>query len=268
MRHLGLRRGAVLRSAILLAAVLVSGFAHAAPGRAVALHQSGSTRRPETYGTADYNVTAISDLAFTPYDSSLAYTTNEADYFRYITTPLGGLWMTSASIPAGAVIDWVGLTSCDEPGNGFSVVLYEAGEDGSYTQIAGYQSSVHGAATPCETDYNGPLPLDHLIAYNARRSLQVVVTQEVTASTDGSARFGAVEIWWHRTVSAAPALATFNDVPTDHPFFQYIEALAASGITGGCGNGNYCPNAPLTRGQMAVFLSKSLGLHFPGNPPI
>jgi hypothetical protein len=25
--------------------------------------------------------------------------------------------------------------------------------------------------------------------------------------------------------------ATFNDVPTNHPFFQFIEALAASGIT-------------------------------------
>jgi len=58
--------------------------------------------------------------------------------------------------------------------------------------------------------------------------------------------------------------ATFNDVPTGHPFFQFIEALAASGITAGCGDGtDFCPNAPLTRGQMAVFLSKALGLHWP-----
>ena len=28
-------------------------------------------------------------------------------------------------------------------------------------------------------------------------------------------------------------------------------------------SGNYCPDAPLTRGQMAVFLSKALGLHWP-----
>jgi hypothetical protein len=52
-------------------------------------------------------------------------------------------------------------------------------------------------------------------------------------------------------------------VPTSHPFFQYIEALAGSGITGGCGNGNYCPDNPVTRGQMAVFLAKALGLNFP-----
>jgi hypothetical protein len=51
-------------------------------------------------------------------------------------------------------------------------------------------------------------------------------------------------------------------VPTTHPFFQFVEALVASGITAGCGGGNYCPDAALTRGQMAVFLSKALGLHF------
>jgi hypothetical protein len=52
-------------------------------------------------------------------------------------------------------------------------------------------------------------------------------------------------------------------VPTGHNFFQFIEALAASGITGGCGNGNYCPDNAVTRGQMAVFLAKALGLQFP-----
>src|SRR6185436_4955518 len=72
-----------------------------------------------------------------------------------------------------------------------------------------------------------------------------------------------ITVRYRLQVSPAPATATFGDVPTDHPFFQFIEALAASGITGGCGNGNYCPNAPLTRGQMAVFLSKALGLQWP-----
>src|SRR5262249_40435624 len=63
-------------------------------------------------------------------------------------------------------------------------------------------------------------------------------------------------------VSPAPATATFNDVPTDHPFFRYIEALHASGITGGCSASPllYCPDNPVTRGQVAVFLAKALGL--------
>jgi hypothetical protein len=63
-------------------------------------------------------------------------------------------------------------------------------------------------------------------------------------------------------VSPAPAVATFNDVPVGHPFFRFIEALRASGITAGCSASPplYCPDSPLTRGQMAVFLSIALGL--------
>jgi hypothetical protein len=79
----------------------------------------------------------------------------------------------------------------------------------------------------------------------------------------GTFALGGARITWHRQVSPAPATASFGDVPTSHPFFQYIEALKASGITGGCGGGNYCPGSALTRGQMAVFLSKALGLHWP-----
>ena len=65
-------------------------------------------------------------------------------------------------------------------------------------------------------------------------------------------------------VSPAPAVATFpNDVPTTHPFFRFVEAMAASGLTGGCGPGAFCPDSPVTRGQFSVFLSVALGLHFP-----
>jgi hypothetical protein len=74
--------------------------------------------------------------------------------------------------------------------------------------------------------------------------------------------FDSARVYYQLQVSPAPATATFGDVPAGHPFFQFIEALVASGITVGCGGGNYCPDAPLTRGQMAVFLSKALGLHF------
>jgi S-layer homology domain len=64
-------------------------------------------------------------------------------------------------------------------------------------------------------------------------------------------------------VSPAPATATFADVPVGDPFHRFVEALVAAGITAGCGGGNYCPNAPITRGQMAVFLAAALGLHWP-----
>ena len=75
--------------------------------------------------------------------------------------------------------------------------------------------------------------------------------------------FGGVQISWKRAVSPMPPAPTFADVPDSDPFYPFIEALAASGITGGCGTGIFCPSAPLKRGQMAVFLSKALGLHWP-----
>jgi hypothetical protein len=74
--------------------------------------------------------------------------------------------------------------------------------------------------------------------------------------------FAGMRVFFTLQASPAPAVATFSDVPTTHLFFRFVEALAASGITAGCGGGNFCPDAPLTRGQMAVFLSLGLGLHF------
>ena len=52
----------------------------------------------------------------------------------------------------------------------------------------------------------------------------------------------------------------FGDVPPDHWAGAWIKQLAAEGITGGCGTGNYCPEAPVTRAQMAVFLVRTFNL--------
>jgi hypothetical protein len=54
----------------------------------------------------------------------------------------------------------------------------------------------------------------------------------------------------------AQANHNFPDVLTgdfDHAFVDY---LAQSGVTSGCGGGLFCPNDPVTRGQVAVFLAK------------
>lgn len=41
-----------------------------------------------------------------------------------------------------------------------------------------------------------------------------------------------------------------------------INRLYASGVTAGCADGRYCPGAAVTRGQMASFLVRALGLRF------
>jgi photosystem II stability/assembly factor-like uncharacterized protein len=56
----------------------------------------------------------------------------------------------------------------------------------------------------------------------------------------------------------------FADVPSNDLFYNDIGKLAARGVTVGCGNGNYCPNDPVTREQMAAFIMRAKGEF---NPP-
>jgi hypothetical protein len=68
----------------------------------------------------------------------------------------------------------------------------------------------------------------------------------------------------HGTSYVPPACAgIFTDVacaPTPAFAVDWIERLFNEGVTGGCGAGIYCPDASVTRGQMAVFLTKTFGL--------
>ena len=50
----------------------------------------------------------------------------------------------------------------------------------------------------------------------------------------------------------------FDDVPFDHPFCAWIQQLSGDAVTGGCNVSPpmYCPDAAVTRSQMAVFLER------------
>jgi hypothetical protein len=61
-----------------------------------------------------------------------------------------------------------------------------------------------------------------------------------------------------------PAVGVFADVPVSSPFAPWIEELAAEGVTAGCGGGNYCPDSPNTRAQMAAFLGSTFGMSLYG----
>jgi hypothetical protein len=64
---------------------------------------------------------------------------------------------------------------------------------------------------------------------------------------------------WGSGFIPAPATGTaFPDVPAGNAFAPWIEELVREGITAGCGGGLYCPNNPVTRAQMAIFLLKTL----------
>ncbi len=58
-------------------------------------------------------------------------------------------------------------------------------------------------------------------------------------------------------VPPAATGARFDDVPQGFWAADWIEQLAAEGVTSGCDSSNYCPDAPVTRAEMAVFLAKT-----------
>jgi len=65
----------------------------------------------------------------------------------------------------------------------------------------------------------------------------------------------------HGSDYAPPApTGIFDDLSLTDPYTKWIEQLSVEGITAGCGNGNYCPNQPNTRQQMAAFLVKTFQL--------
>lgn len=56
----------------------------------------------------------------------------------------------------------------------------------------------------------------------------------------------------------AGGASIFGDVQPTHPGCAGIHYVASQGIALGCGAGNFCPEQPTTRGQMAVFLTRAL----------
>ena len=54
--------------------------------------------------------------------------------------------------------------------------------------------------------------------------------------------------------------ARFTDVPSGHLFAGEVTGLLELGITQGCTPTTFCPEAPVTRGEMAAFLVRTLDL--------
>jgi hypothetical protein len=65
-----------------------------------------------------------------------------------------------------------------------------------------------------------------------------------------------------------PACGTtpmFTDVPVTSPYCRWVEEMARRGVASGCGGGNFCPTNAVTRGQMPIFVLKTLDPAF--DPP-
>ena len=227
---------------------------------------------PDAYG-GELQQTMIPVTEFVPEASGYAYQTA---YGNHLNPTAAGVqrWHAPLGLPAGAAIEeirvlvkdddaaadiqtWLGLVTRAVDGS--------ANCDGYY-----YVNALNGLSTGISGDGTIVLQTAPWVIRTIEPNLipcgfpdNYLWYSVMVQLASQSHSLSGVVVRWRRAVSPGPAVATFADVPTDHPLFQFVEALAASGITVGCGGGNYCPGGPLTRGQMAVFLAKGFGLHFP-----
>ncbi len=197
------------------------------------------------------------------YDSGHFSRFNSDTQFEYV---LGGLTVTAGTasfgqtldLPGGAAVEEITLFFVD---NGPETISF------TFTSVPadGLAATLHGGGDTTGIETDGILsttitgsPLTTID--NSQRLYRIEMDLPAAAP---EYRLHALRVGYRLQVSAPPGTPTFNDVAVGDPAFQFIEALAASGITAGCGGGNFCPDATLTRRQMAVFLAKGLGLSFP-----
>jgi hypothetical protein len=214
---------------------------------------------PGDFGVNDDSTLAIDAYAFQGAQSAGDQFGDDGNGYRFLeATTSGGYIAAAVQLPSGVRIDNIGISVCSGTTGTLTLGLFDGGAFGDPITLVG--SLTTGLLDMCYIQtVSIPGGFEH--SANQEHPLYAVIHWE--GPLDGTLKFNSIAVYYRRLVSPAPATATFNDVPTNHPFFQYVEALAASGITAGCGNGNFCPDQPLTRGQMAVFLSKALGLHWP-----
>jgi hypothetical protein len=179
------------------------------------------------------------------------------------TSPVG--YFAQVDVPAGGLID--GFTCIFNDGSATNDVSYSLQKYSTNfavsppTRAGAFLAS--GASTGSAGvgfDFVTVSPTETVSIYDG---VNLVSYYYLRADVATDTSFGGCYVWWKRQVKAGPATATFTDVPTTNGQFKFVQSLVAAGITGGCGASTYCPNDPVTRGQMAVFLSVALGLNYP-----
>ena len=218
--------------------------------------------RPKTYGVSQDSIYHVPITDFVADNSS--WTTVDSvlgGMARYSTNCTGNCLHAVPRLPNGALLTGIEAYFCDSNPSPLYMLgvelhntLYDGTGGANLTSV--YSSSHNGCGEFVIADLTS---LNYQVNYYDN---QLVLNARIDSS-DGSQAIAGVNLFYRLQVSPAPPTSDFGDVPTSSPQFQFIEALYASGVTAGCGSGNFCPNAPLTRGQMAVFLAKALGLQWP-----
>lgn len=241
-------------------AVLVVGFWWL--GRSAMSGQPAAVEQPRpsspTFGTQGMTVYTVSALEFSTFLQAEQWNPVLGSTGRYLLSPLGA-FVAAVHLPQGAAIQSIEIEGCDASSSGSLTGSFFSTPTpaGTPVDLADFDTGV--ANTPgCgvfPTAVSPPVTVDN--------QHNTYFFQLSNSPGDATTFYTAARVYYRLQVSAPPLTADFQDVPTSHPFFAFVEALYKAGITAGCGGGNYCPDAPLSRGQAAVLLSTALGLYWP-----
>jgi hypothetical protein len=211
----------------------------------------------DQWGTSSRIFLALTAWDAQPINSSIAFDFVNTSGGQGITRTAGSLFFkVPVQLPAGALVSEVEFNFCDTGATALSASWFRQAKNAApATTLLLASVGTPGCIVQTATLSPAQTVDNNANSYNIELSL---------GSTDGTIVFNSLRVGYRLQVSAAPVSATFPiDVPTTHPFYRFVEALAASGITGGCGPGAFCPDQAVTRGQLAVFLASALGMHFP-----
>ena len=222
---------------------------------------SAKDARPAAFGTATttlVQVPAAQCYARNAADASLA--TNE--FIRAVTGP--GYFECFPNLPTGSKlvrIDVVAYDGSDTGAVNLNLVRCQSLDVNDLCTQSGLVATAGSSLSPFSGRLSADLSGDPVVVdKTSELDFARVYLTEGTVNLE----FREVDFYYQLQVSTpAPGTQTFADVPPSFLYYKGIEALAASGITGGCGNGNFCPNGFVTRGEIATFFARALGLHFP-----
>lgn len=245
-----MNRNALIAGVVMLL-VLPWGSSLADGPRIPDLQQSADPVRDRTY--------TVSPLEFVAVRGVTAITTDYPSLRRRVTGSERGAWLYAPlHLPDGAFITGISFEYCNEtaPGEaGVTIVSHVNGQMIEAPPGSGLPNDGPPNSCSSATAVIKPFPpID-----NAAVQLSVQMTLLGGAVAERVA-FGPVRIHYRLYPAPAPEVPSFGDVPVTHPFYRFIEALYASGATVGCGGGNYCPDAPVTRAQVAAMLARAFGL--------
>src|SRR5690348_2892810 len=107
-----------------------------------------TTRRsPDAFGTITYSATTVSATAFYPASCGVSGCANYAtsgSLGRFVTDQSLTEFYAAIDLPAGVVIDYIGLNSVTDTDFAFGVQLFNRHQDGSLDSIATFSSTAHG----------------------------------------------------------------------------------------------------------------------------